>query len=478
MPAAPRPSPGGPVAEGVFDTYVPSTSSTSAVPNRPAQPPETACDLPPPHLRDHLPPRRGQDDAHRKTALFRRRNPSRRRSEGARAKPPRAVGLDEDRAAARHLGHLVGDDLRTRRHHLQPARHAGPRGLQRRHLSHPHRGRFRGHGHRRRQGHRAADAQIVRGLPPAVRPDHHLRQQGRSRRPSGLRTARRDRRHAGIGRRTDELAGRHGRRVRGRARPHHQHDQPPRRRQPRLSRQDRNRPHAVRPLGRGDRTRPGRLCGVRWRGLSQRRPDAGLFRLRAQGLRRRRTDRRARRACPAAARAACRTRARRTGQRRSHRLRIQGAGEHGPQPPRPHRLHAAVFGHVQTRHEAHPHRARQADRGPFADPVLRAESRSRRRGLPRRHHRHPQPRHAARGRYLVGARRRPLHRPAQFRARNPAPRPAEGPDQDQAAAQGARRHGRRGRDAGLLPRNRQQLDHRRRRPAPARSAAQPPGGGI
>ena len=38
--------------------------------------------------------------------------------------------------------------------------------------------------------------------------------------------------------------------------------------------------------------------------------------------------------------------------RRRHRLRLQGAGEHGPAAPRPHRLHAAVLGHVQARHEA------------------------------------------------------------------------------------------------------------------------------
>ena len=43
--------------------------------------------------------------------------------------------------------------------------------------------------------------------------------------------------------------------------------------------------------------------------------------------------------------------------RRSHRLRLQGPGQHGPQPPRPHRLHAAVLGHVQARHEADPDRA-------------------------------------------------------------------------------------------------------------------------
>jgi hypothetical protein len=43
---------------------------------------------------------------------------------------------------------------------VQPARHAGPRGLLRRHLSHADRGRLRRHGDRRRQGHRGAHAKL------------------------------------------------------------------------------------------------------------------------------------------------------------------------------------------------------------------------------------------------------------------------------------------------------------------------------
>ena len=62
--------------------------------------------------------------------------------------------LDEDRARARHLGRHLGDDVRVRRPRLQPARHAGPRGLFRGHLSHADGGRFRRHGDRCRQGHR------------------------------------------------------------------------------------------------------------------------------------------------------------------------------------------------------------------------------------------------------------------------------------------------------------------------------------
>ena len=137
----------------------------------------------PAHLRDHLAPRRGQDHADREAAAAGRRDPPRRRGQGARAGAARALGLDEDRAAARHLGDQLGDDLRARRHHLQPARHAGPRGLLGGHLPHADRGRFGGHGDRRGQGHRAADAQAVRGLPAALGADHHLRQQGRPRGP-------------------------------------------------------------------------------------------------------------------------------------------------------------------------------------------------------------------------------------------------------------------------------------------------------
>ena len=106
------------------------------------------------------------------------------------------VGLDEGRARARHLGHHVGDDVRLRRLHVQPARHARPRGFLRGHLPHADRRRLGGDGDRRRQGHRDADAQAVRGLPPARRADHHLHQQDGPRRPRPVRAARRDRARA------------------------------------------------------------------------------------------------------------------------------------------------------------------------------------------------------------------------------------------------------------------------------------------
>ena len=48
------------------------------------------------------------------------------------------------------------DDVRARGLRVQPARHAGPRGLLRGHLSHADRGRLGGDGDRRREGHRGA----------------------------------------------------------------------------------------------------------------------------------------------------------------------------------------------------------------------------------------------------------------------------------------------------------------------------------
>ena len=63
---------------------------------------------PPPHLRHHQPPRRGQDHAHREVPALRRRAAVGRRGEGARRAAPGHVGLDGDGAEARHLDHLDG----------------------------------------------------------------------------------------------------------------------------------------------------------------------------------------------------------------------------------------------------------------------------------------------------------------------------------------------------------------------------------
>ena len=130
-----------------------------------------------------------------------------------RDEPQHALRLDGDREGARHLGRHLGDDVRVRRRRLQPARHAGPRGLLRPHLSHADRRRLRHHGDRRGQGHRGAHAQAVRDLPPARHPDHHLHQQDRPRGARAARAARRDREDAGARHRADGLADRQGARL-------------------------------------------------------------------------------------------------------------------------------------------------------------------------------------------------------------------------------------------------------------------------
>ena len=119
------------------------------------------------HVCHHLPPRRRQDHADREAAAVRRRHPARRPGQGQARRAQHALGLDGDRAGARHLGRHLGDDLRVRRRGVQPARHAGPRGLLRPHLSHAHGGRLRHHGDRRGARHRGAHAQAVRDLPAA-----------------------------------------------------------------------------------------------------------------------------------------------------------------------------------------------------------------------------------------------------------------------------------------------------------------------
>ena len=174
---------------------------------------------PPAHLRHHLPPGRGQDHADREAAAVRRRDPARRRGAGQGQPAPDAVGLDGHRARARHLGRDLGDDLRTCRLRVQPARHAGPRGLLRGHLPHAVGGGFRRDGDRRGARHREPDAQAVRGVPAARHPDRDLRQQDGPRDARPLRPARRDREGAGARYRAHHLADRPRPRLRGHLRP-------------------------------------------------------------------------------------------------------------------------------------------------------------------------------------------------------------------------------------------------------------------
>ncbi len=130
-------------------------------------------------LRHHLAPRRGQDDADREAAAVRRRHSPRRQREGPARQALRDLRLDGDREGARHLRHLLGAAVQLRRARGEPARHAGPPGLLRRHLPHAVGRRLRGDAHRRRQGRGAADHQAFQGLQAARHPHLHLRQQAR-----------------------------------------------------------------------------------------------------------------------------------------------------------------------------------------------------------------------------------------------------------------------------------------------------------
>ena len=307
---------------------------------------------PPPHLRHHLAPRRGQDDADGETPSLRRRHPARRRGQGEEGPHADALRLDGDRAQSRHLGRHVRHDLRICRPCLQPSRHARPRGLFRRHLPHADGGRRGRHGDRRGQGHRGAHAQALRSLPAARHTDRHLRQQARPRKPRSLRNPRRDRTEARPRHRAGDLADRTGQELFGHLRPSPQHSAPPGQRGDADAGQ---RTRGARRIGtfarerargvdRGGRSRAGGVQTLRPQRLPRRPSDAGLFRLGAQELRRARPDRRARGLWPEPARPGRRHPHGRRHGRRHDRVRLQDPGEHGPEPPRPHRLRARLLG--------------------------------------------------------------------------------------------------------------------------------------
>jgi hypothetical protein len=115
-----------------------------------------------------------------------------------------------------------------------------------------------------------------------------------------------------------------------------------------------------RDASRGDGARPRGLPAVRPRGLPRGAPDAGLLRQRAAQFRRARPDRRAGRASRRRRARRRPTRARSSRRAEDDRLRVQDPGEHGPQPPRPHRLRARVLGQAHARHEGEARAHRQA----------------------------------------------------------------------------------------------------------------------
>src|SRR6185437_2646185 len=141
---------------------------------------------------------------------------------------------------------------------------------------------------RRRQGHRGADAQAVRGLPPARHPDHDLHQQDGPRGARSARAARRDRRPAAARMRAHGVAGRHGIEFPRHDRSLHGGILALRRR--RQARRQRGR-GAAQPRGegqarRGGRARPRRTAALRPWHLSRGPPDAGVLWLGAEEFRR------------------------------------------------------------------------------------------------------------------------------------------------------------------------------------------------
>ena len=110
------------------------------------------------------------------------------------------------------------------------------------------------------------------------------------------------------------------------------------------------------------------------------------------------------------------------------RRRVQDPGQHGPRPPRPHRLRARVLRAVRARHAPHGGAQRQGHPPGQRRVLPVAAARAAGIRLPRRHHRHPQPRHAAarrhahRGRGACSSRGCPSsRRRSSSRWRSPTP---------------------------------------------------------
>ena len=105
-------------------------------------------------------------------------------------------------------------------------------------------------------------------------------------------------------------------------------------------------------------------------------------------FRRARSHRCARRICAAAARPGGRQASRRGGRAQDVGLRVQDPGQHGSEPPRPHRLHAHLLGQAPARHEGEARAHGQAHEPELAAILLRPGPRHRGRGLGRRRGRH------------------------------------------------------------------------------------------
>ena len=211
--------------------------------------------------------------------------------------------------------------------------------------------------------------------------------------PGAARAARPDRAPAVDRAGAGHLAGRHRRRLPRRGRPARR---PLRALHPHRARRHRGRRGGARPARRrrppkatrGARRPTSSSCSTTPHGLDDDRfrkgeVTPGVLRVGAHELRRAAAPRRGRR--PGAVAPAPRRHVRRAARSLDapfSGLRVQGAGEHGPEPPRPHRVRAGVLGPVRARDGRHP-RTHRASRSPPSTPTRcsgRSATRSRRRG--------------------------------------------------------------------------------------------------
>ena len=203
-------------------------------------------------------------------------------------------------------------------------------------------------------------------------------------------------------------------------------------------------------------------------------PDADVLRLGDQQLRRAGSARRAGR--PGAAAVAARGDAARGATRRAQvqRRGVQDPGQHGPGAPRPHRLRARGIGPLRARHAPEGGALGQGAAAQHGGELSVAAPRAARRGLCRRHHRHPEPRRAAAGRHADRGRGTAVHRAAVLRARDVPQRRGRRPAAHQAAEGRADAARRRRCDPGLPAGGRLGAAARRRRSAAVRSRRAPP----
>src|SRR6185503_8881909 len=157
----------------------------------------------------------------------------------------------------------------------------------------------------------------------------------------------------------------------------------------------------------------------------------------------------------------------------SHGLRFQDPGEHGPGPPRPHRIPQDLLRRLPARNAAASCAARQGGARRGRAHFHGRRSPAGRRGLGRRHHWPAQPRHDQHRRHLHRGRADHVHGHPELRARALPARGAQGPAAHEGAAEGPRPALRGRRDAAVPAAAQQRPDTRSRRAAAVRRGRLP-----